>query len=154
MPMSSSEATRARRGTWCSTTHREENGRHAPRLAWVMLACVCLCGPAQPARCQTLVIAADVFPDPVASGFPATLNLAHQAFGSGVLAGSSNMLLWISYVIMLSLYAHAFGSYAASFVSGPAQVVWTHIFISKNTRFCSGISTSRLRKSRTICCRG
>jgi amino acid transporter len=47
-----------------------------------------------------------------------------------VLAGSANVLLWISYVVMLSLYAYTFGSYAASFASGPGQAIWRHVLIS------------------------
>ncbi len=44
-----------------------------------------------------------------------TVEFLNQAFGSGSLTGALNVLLWISYVVMLSLYAHAFGSYGASF---------------------------------------
>jgi len=59
-----------------------------------------------------------------------TVEFLNQAYGSGVLAGSANVLLWISYVVMLSLYAGAFGSYAASFISGSGHMVWKHVFIS------------------------
>lgn len=59
-----------------------------------------------------------------------TVEFLNQAFGSGVPAGAANVLLWISYVVMLSLYAYAFGSYAASFITGPEQVIWKHVFIS------------------------
>ncbi len=59
-----------------------------------------------------------------------TVEFLNQAFGSGVLAGSANVLLWISYVVMLSLYAYAFGSYAASFISGPHEAIWRHVLIS------------------------
>jgi amino acid transporter len=59
-----------------------------------------------------------------------TVEFLNQAFGSGVLAGSANVLLWISYVVMLSLYAYAFGSYGASFFEGPYQVAWKHVLIS------------------------
>ena len=59
-----------------------------------------------------------------------TVEFLNQAFGSGVLAGSANVLLWISYVVMLSLYAHAFGCYGASFFSGPWHELWKHLLIS------------------------
>ncbi|WP_339613646.1 APC family permease [uncultured Parvibaculum sp.] len=42
-----------------------------------------------------------------------TVSFLDNAFGSGLLTGSANILLWLSYVIMLSLYAYAFGSYGA-----------------------------------------
>ncbi len=59
-----------------------------------------------------------------------TVEFLNQAFGPGVLTGGLNVLLWLSYVIMLSLYAYAFGSYGASFFPEAAQQIWRHIFIS------------------------
>jgi amino acid transporter len=59
-----------------------------------------------------------------------TVEFINQAFGEGMLTGSLNVLLWISYIIMLSLYAFAFGSYGASFFSGALQPVMKHILIS------------------------
>ncbi len=44
-----------------------------------------------------------------------TVEFLNQAFGVGLITGSLNILLWLSYIIMLSLYAYAFGSYGASF---------------------------------------
>lgn len=41
-----------------------------------------------------------------------TVKFVNQGFGVGVFSGGINNLLWISYIIMLSLYASAFGSYA------------------------------------------
>ncbi len=41
-----------------------------------------------------------------------TVKFINQGFGRGVFSGGINNLLWISYIIMLSLYASAFGSYA------------------------------------------
>lgn len=41
-----------------------------------------------------------------------TVNFINQGFGKGVFSGAINNLLWVSYIIMLSLYASAFGSYA------------------------------------------
>jgi len=53
-----------------------------------------------------------------------------QGFGSGLFSGGLNILLWLSYVIMLSLYASAFGSYGAAFFSGPSQTLVKHVLIS------------------------
>lgn len=44
-----------------------------------------------------------------------TVVFLDKAFGSGVFAGSANILLWLSYVVMLALYAYAFGSYGSVF---------------------------------------
>jgi amino acid transporter len=59
-----------------------------------------------------------------------TVEFLNQAFGPGLLTGGLNILLWLSYVVMLSLYAYAFGSYGASFFPAATQLVWKHIFIS------------------------
>jgi amino acid transporter len=59
-----------------------------------------------------------------------TVEFLNQAFGPGVVTGGLNILLWLSYIIMLSLYAYAFGSYGASFLPTASQPFWRHIFIS------------------------
>jgi amino acid transporter len=59
-----------------------------------------------------------------------TVEFINRAFGAGLWTGAINNLLWLSYVIMLSLYAYAFGSYAASFLEAGAQPVWRHVFTS------------------------
>jgi len=41
-----------------------------------------------------------------------TVKFVNQGFGVGIFSGGVNNLLWISYIIMLALYASAFGSYA------------------------------------------
>jgi amino acid transporter len=59
-----------------------------------------------------------------------TVAFLDRAFGSGLLTGSANILLWMSYIVMLSLYAYAFGSYGASFFPPASQALWKHILIS------------------------
>jgi hypothetical protein len=54
-----------------------------------------------------------------------TVEFLNQAFGVGLTTGSLNILLWLSYIIMLSLYAYAFGSYGASFFNH--NPLWKHI---------------------------
>jgi amino acid transporter len=39
-----------------------------------------------------------------------TVTFLDRAFGAGMFTGTLNALLWLSYVVMLSLYALAFGS--------------------------------------------
>ncbi|MEJ2103267.1 MAG: APC family permease [Ignavibacteriaceae bacterium] len=58
-----------------------------------------------------------------------TVSYLDKAFGSGFFTGSMNILLWISYIIMLSLYAYAFGSYGAEFFSA-SQALIKHLLIS------------------------
>lgn len=69
-----------------------------------------------------------------------TVSFLDRAFGSGLLTGSLNVLLWISYVVMLSLYAYAFGSYGASLFPGSSQVVWKHVLISGSVIAIAGLN--------------
>jgi amino acid transporter len=59
-----------------------------------------------------------------------TVSFLDKAFGPGLFTGSMNILLWISYIIMLSLYAYAFGSYGAELFAGGTDVFLKHILIS------------------------
>jgi amino acid transporter len=59
-----------------------------------------------------------------------TVEFINQAFGEGIITGGLNILLWLSYIAMLSLYAYAFGSYGASFFPAPEQALWRHILTS------------------------
>ncbi len=58
-----------------------------------------------------------------------TVEFLNKAFGGGYFTGSLNVLLWISYIIMLSLYAFAFGSYGSNLMNG-GQELWKYIFTS------------------------
>ncbi|MGW8194837.1 MAG: APC family permease [Desulforhopalus sp.] len=59
-----------------------------------------------------------------------TVAYLDKAFGSGVWSGSLNILLWISYIIMLSLYAYAFGSYGAELFPSSWHGIAKHGLIS------------------------
>jgi len=59
-----------------------------------------------------------------------TVEFLNQAFGSGMVTGGLNVLLWLSYIIMLSLYAYAFGSYGKVFFPAATQAIWKHVLIS------------------------
>jgi amino acid transporter len=48
-----------------------------------------------------------------------TVAFLNQAFGGGIITGAANILLLLSYVVLLSVYAYAFGSYGAGLF--PAQ---------------------------------
>jgi len=59
-----------------------------------------------------------------------TVEFLNQGFGTGVFAGGLNVLLWISYVVMLSLYAYAFGSYGAHLLPSSMHQVARPMLIS------------------------
>jgi amino acid transporter len=59
-----------------------------------------------------------------------TVSFLVEGFGSGLFSGTLNVLLWVSYIIMLSLYSYAFGSYGATFFSSDTQFLWKHVLIS------------------------
>lgn len=60
-----------------------------------------------------------------------TVKFVNQGFGIGIFSGGINNLLWVSYIIMLSLYASAFGSYAPNLlqITGD-KVADSHIYAS------------------------
>lgn len=59
-----------------------------------------------------------------------TIIFLDRAFGIDLFTGSINNLLWLSYVVMLSLYAFAFGSYGATLFSSEHYVLAKHLLIS------------------------
>jgi len=60
-----------------------------------------------------------------------TVKFINQGFGKGIFSGGINNLLWISYIIMLSLYSSAFGSYAPNLweITGNKSLD-SHIYLS------------------------
>lgn len=46
-----------------------------------------------------------------------TVRFINEGFQKGIFSGAMNNLLWVSYIIMLALYASAFGSYAPNLLS-------------------------------------
>lgn len=60
-----------------------------------------------------------------------TVKFINQGFGKSVFSGAMNNLLWLSYIIMLSLYASAFGSYAPNlFELTSDKTIDFHIYAS------------------------
>jgi len=59
-----------------------------------------------------------------------TVTFVNRAFGTGLFPGSINVLLWLSYIVMLALYSQAFGGYAASFFPDTSQGIAKHLFIT------------------------
>ena len=69
-----------------------------------------------------------------------TVAFLDRAFGPGLLTGSANILLWISYIVMLSLYAYAFGSYGATLFPSSSQALWKHVLISASVIGITGLN--------------
>ena len=59
-----------------------------------------------------------------------TVEFLNRAFGGGVLTGAANILLLLSYVVLLAVYAYAFGSYGAGFFPEQDRSFWLHVLIS------------------------
>ncbi|WP_304545221.1 APC family permease [Sulfurimonas microaerophilic] len=58
-----------------------------------------------------------------------TVSFIDNSFGHNLLSGSTNLMLWFSYLITISLYAVAFGSYGETFFSHHSEYL-RHILIS------------------------
>ncbi len=71
-----------------------------------------------------------------------TVEFLNRAFGNGLFSGSLNVLLALSYVVMLSLYAHAFGSYAASFLPAAWRPLGSHAAITVAVLALTGINVA------------
>ena len=59
-----------------------------------------------------------------------TVRFINQGFGKSVFSGGTNNLLWVSYIIMLSLYASAFGSYAPNLFELTGSNLDFHLYAS------------------------
>ncbi|NPA75241.1 MAG: APC family permease [Euryarchaeota archaeon] len=68
-----------------------------------------------------------------------TVEFLNQAYGTGIFTGGLNILLYLSYIIMLSLYSYAFGSYGATFFSGNYEF-WRHVLITSAILLFTGIN--------------
>jgi len=53
-----------------------------------------------------------------------TVTFIDKAFGDNILSGSVNLMLWLSYLVTISLYATAFASYGETFFTHKS--VWLH----------------------------
>ena len=59
-----------------------------------------------------------------------TVEFLNRAFGGGIVTGAANILLLLSYVVLLAVYAYAFASYGASFFPAQESGFWHHVLIS------------------------
>ena len=59
-----------------------------------------------------------------------TVEFLNRAFGTGIVTGAANILLLLSYVVLLAVYAYAFGSYGASLFPRAEYGFWLHVLIN------------------------
>lgn len=69
-----------------------------------------------------------------------TVKFINQGFGQTIFSGGINNLLWISYIIMLSLYASAFGSYAPNLFAITGGPMDFHIYATAIIVLASAIN--------------
>ena len=69
-----------------------------------------------------------------------TVTFLNRAFGPGPVTGALNVLLWLSYIVMLSLYSYAFGSYGATFFPSAAQGLAKHALITAAVVLIAGLN--------------
>lgn len=69
-----------------------------------------------------------------------TVEFLNRGFGTGILTGSLNILLCMSYVVLLSIYAYAFGSYGARLLGVSDINMWRHILLSSVVVFLAFIN--------------
>jgi len=59
-----------------------------------------------------------------------TVLFIDRAFGSNLASGGVNLMLWLSYLVTIALYADAFGSYARTFFHHDAFPFLHHLLVS------------------------
>jgi amino acid transporter len=70
-----------------------------------------------------------------------TVKFINKGFGIGVFSGTINNLLWISYIIMLALYASAFGSYAPNLLELTGnKTIDAHLYATSIILFATAIN--------------
>ncbi len=62
-----------------------------------------------------------------------------QSFGSGVISGGLNIMLWLGYILALSLYARAFGAYTMTFFPS-APPILLNLFATFIIIFFAGVN--------------
>ena len=81
-----------------------------------------------------------------------TVFFIDKAFGQNILSGSINFMLWLSYIVTISLYSVAFASYGVTFFD-ETTVLLSHTLISIAIIIPAGIniiSTSFVGKSESV----
>lgn len=70
-----------------------------------------------------------------------TSSYINEGFGKNIFTGGTNNFLWMSYIVMIALYASAFGSYAPNLIPITSnQTINYHIFVSLIILIAVGIN--------------
>ena len=59
-----------------------------------------------------------------------TVEFHNRAFGTGTFTGTLNILLCMSYVVLVAVYAYAFASYGVTFFPEESQPFWLYTLIT------------------------
>ena len=59
-----------------------------------------------------------------------TVDFLNRGFGGGIITGAANILLLMSYVVLVAVYAYAFGSYGGGFFPDADRDFWRHVLSS------------------------
>ncbi len=59
-----------------------------------------------------------------------TITFVDLAFGRNLISGSANVMLWLSYLVTIALYAAAFASYAGTFFPSEPGPLLHHVLVS------------------------
>ena len=81
-----------------------------------------------------------------------TVVFIDKAFGNNIASGSVNLMLWLSYLVTIALYAVAFASYALTFFHDNTSTLIRHVLISAAVLLPTAInliSASFVSKSET-----
>ena len=82
-----------------------------------------------------------------------TVYFINEAFGNNLLSSTANLMLWLSYLVTISLYAVAFASYGQTFFTNNDSVWLKHVLITIAIllpALINYISVSFVEKSETI----
>jgi len=82
-----------------------------------------------------------------------TVMFIDKAFGNNLTSGSLNLMLWLSYLVTIALYAVAFASYAQNFFANNNSIILKHVLISAAILIPTAfnlVSASFVSKSETI----
>ena len=75
-----------------------------------------------------------------------TVRFINEGFGKNLFSGGINNLLWVSYIIMLSLYASAFGAYAPNLLRlTDSNTMDMHIYATAIVLVATGINYYSLK---------
>jgi amino acid transporter len=74
-----------------------------------------------------------------------TITFVNRAFGTSLVPGAINLLLWLGYLIMLALYARAFSSYLASLTGHAHSGLLKHLLATGVILVLAAVNTAEAK---------